>query len=41
MATSSRAWRFAPLNPEAGNPSNKPALAKGGIVFDVDGTLCE
>ena len=32
-------WRFAPLNPEAGNPSNRPKLS--GIVFDVDGTLCE
>lgn len=32
-------WRFAPLNPAYGNPDKKPQLR--GIVFDVDGTLCE
>ena len=32
-------WRFAPLDPKRGNPQNLPELA--GIVFDVDGTLCE
>lgn len=32
-------WRFAPLDPKRENPLNKPKLA--GIVFDVDGTLCE
>ncbi|KAI9713678.1 MAG: hypothetical protein M1828_001408 [Chrysothrix sp. TS-e1954] len=39
MATAARPWRFAPLDKSKGNPENRPDLA--GIVFDVDGTLCE
>ena len=39
MATAATPWRFAPLDPSKPNPHNKPKLA--GIVFDVDGTLCE
>lgn len=30
---------FAPLNPEKGEGNGAPKLR--GVVFDVDGTLCE
>jgi hypothetical protein len=40
MARAMRPRRFAPLNPEKKvNGDNRPVLK--GIVFDVDGTLCE
>ena len=36
--TGKRPWRFAPLNPEK---QKNEAIKLRGIVFDVDGTLCE
>jgi len=32
-------WRFAPLAPDFATTEKKPTLR--GVVFDVDGTLCE
>ncbi|MCJ1250413.1 hypothetical protein MMC30_007641 [Trapelia coarctata] len=39
QSTPKRSRRFAPLNPQLATKSDAPKLK--GIVFDVDGTLCE
>lgn len=40
MASPVRPRKFAPLNPEKKQEGDKRPILKG-IVFDVDGTLCE